>query len=169
MTPLGIASKRRYIHIVRLMLRVIDRLLRRKSSCLSLAWFSRLKTLDAGARSSYAEYYAKRSSRNLPWCESKGGNRILFMTIMPLPRASISYESCLNGYCTVSNYQVRLEDNLMSKGDGIGANKVSSILVIGHTIRSSGLRIAMITPIVVHTRLVVISSLDNTLIPCWTM
>lgn len=75
------------------MLRVIDRqTITEEELLLKLGVILEIENLDAGARSSYAEHYAKRSS----------GNRILFMTIMPLPRASISYESCLNGYCTVS-------------------------------------------------------------------
>ncbi|KAJ5400369.1 hypothetical protein N7465_010858 [Penicillium sp. CMV-2018d] len=67
MTPLGIASKRRYIHIVRLMLRVIDRhTITEEELLLKLGMILEIENLDAGARSSYAEYYAKRSSRNPP-------------------------------------------------------------------------------------------------------
>ncbi|KOS42717.1 hypothetical protein ACN38_g6393 [Penicillium nordicum] len=51
-TPLGIASKRRYIHIVRLMLRVIDRqTITEEELLLKLGVILEIENLDAGARS----------------------------------------------------------------------------------------------------------------------
>lgn len=67
MTPLGIALKRGYIHIVQLMLRVIDRqTITEEELLLKLGVILEIKDLDAVDRSSYAEYYTKRCNRNFP-------------------------------------------------------------------------------------------------------
>ncbi|KAL2701262.1 hypothetical protein AAEP93_008081 [Penicillium crustosum] len=67
MTPLGIASKRGYIHIVQLMLRVIDRqTITEEELLLKLGVILEIEPLDAVDHNSYAEYYTERSSRNLP-------------------------------------------------------------------------------------------------------
>ena len=67
MTPLGIASRQGYIPIVQLMLRVIDRQsITEEELLLKLGVILEIEDLDAVDRSSYAEYYTKRRSRNLP-------------------------------------------------------------------------------------------------------
>lgn len=67
MTPLGIALKRGYTHIVQLMLRVIDRqTITEEELLLKLGVILEIKDPDAVDRSSYAEHYTKRCNRNLP-------------------------------------------------------------------------------------------------------
>lgn len=67
MTPLSMASIRGYTHIAQLMLRVIDRqTITEEELLLKLGVILEIEYLDAVDRSSYAEYYTKRCSRNLP-------------------------------------------------------------------------------------------------------